>query len=105
MAVDTVDGIEEFPESIYPAIDISKLAIAKKFQGKGIGKYTLEAVIGKILSVSEHIGCRYIILDSMKDKVGFYRRYDFKIVDIYKSDKYIKMYLNMTHIDTTFDKK
>ena len=34
LAVDTVNGIEEFPESVYPAIDIPKLAITKKFQGK-----------------------------------------------------------------------
>jgi GNAT superfamily N-acetyltransferase len=102
LAVDAIDGIEEFSESIYPAIDLSKLAVTKKFQGKGIGEYTLKAAIGKILSVSEHIGCRYIILDSMNDKVGFYRKYDFKIVDIYKNDEYIKMYLNMIHIYTAF---
>lgn len=99
LAVDNIDSIEEFSESIYPAIDISKLAIAKKFQGKGIGKYTLNAAIGKILSVSEHIGCRYITLDSVKSKIGFYKKYGFKIVDIYKDDEYVKMYLNIAHME------
>lgn len=104
LAVDTVDSIEEFSESIYPAIDVPKLAVTKKFQGKGIGEYTLKVVIGKILSISEHVGCRYITLDSVKDKIGFYRKYGFKIVDIYKDDEYIKMYLNMAHIDTALVK-
>ena len=99
LAVDTVNGIEEFPESVYPAVDIPKLAITKKFQGKGIGEYTLKAAIGKILSISKNIGCRYIILDSVKDKVGFYKKYGFKIVDVYKDDEYIKMYLNMAQIE------
>lgn len=104
LAIDSEDGIEEFPESIYPAIDIPKLAITKKFQGKGVGEYTLKAAIGKILSISENIGCRYITLDSVKDKVGFYKKYSFKIVDIYKDDEYIKMYLNIAQIEAAFTK-
>lgn len=100
LAIDTTNGIEKFSESVYPAIDISKLAVAKKFQGRGIGEYILKVAIGKILSVSEDIGCRYVILDSVKDKVGFYKKYGFKIVDIYRNDEYKKMYLNMVHIES-----
>lgn len=99
LAIDTVDSIEEFPESVYPAIDISKLAIIKRLQRKRIGEYTVRAAIGKILSISEHVGCRYITLDSLKDKVGFYKKYGFKIIDIYKDDEYIKMYLNVAQIE------
>lgn len=105
LAIDTGDGIEEFPESVYPAIDISKLAVAKKFQRKRIGEYTIRAAIGKILSISEHVGCRYITLDSLKDKVGFYKKYGFKIIDIYKDDEYIKMYLNMAQIEAISTEK
>lgn len=99
LAIDIVDSVKEFPESIYPAIDIHKLAVTEKFQGRGIGKYTLNAAIGKILSVSEHIGCRYVTLDSVKNKIGFYEKYGFKIVDIYKDDEYVKMYLNIAQMD------
>lgn len=104
LAIDTANGVEQFSESIYPAIDVPKLAVTKKFQGMGIGEYTLKAVIGKVLSVSEDIGCRYITLDSMKDKVGFYKKYGFKIVDIYKDDEYKKMYLNIAHIEAASKK-
>ena len=99
LAIDTIDNVKEFSESIYPAIDIHKLAVTKKFQGRGIGRYTLNAAIGKILYVSEHIGCRYVILDSVKNKIGFYRKHGFKIVDIYKDDEYVKMYLNIAQMD------
>lgn len=99
LAIDTIDSIEEFPGSVYPAIDIHKLAITKEFQKKGIGKHTLWVAIGKILSVSENVGCRYVILDSVKDKIGFYKKYGFKIVDIYKDDKYAKMYLNIAQME------
>ena len=98
LAIDTIDSVEEFLESDYPAIDITKLAITKKFQEKGIGTYTLKRAIGKILSLSKNIGCRYVTLDSVKNKVDFYKKHGFKIVDIYKDDEYTKMYLNMTQI-------
>ena len=39
-------------------------------------------------------------LDSVKDKVGFYKKYGFKVVDIYRNDEYKKMYLNMVHIES-----
>ncbi len=99
LAIDDVDGVKEFSESIYPAIDIHKLAVTEKFQGVGIGRYTLNAAVGKILFVSKHIGCRYITLDSVKNKIGFYKKYGFKIVDIYKDDEYVKMYLNIAQMD------
>lgn len=105
LAIETTDSIEQFSESVYPAIDIPKLAIDKKFQRKGIGEYTLKAAIGKILSISEDIGCRYITLDSVKDKVGFYKKYGFKIVDIYKNDEYTKMYLNIAQIEAVIESK
>jgi len=73
--------------------------VTKKFQGIGIGEYILKAAIGKILSISQYIGCRYVTLDSVKDKVGFYKKYGFKIVDIYKDDEYKKMYLNIAQIE------
>ena len=93
------DCAEQFAESVYPAIDILKLAIIIKFQGKGVGEYTLKYAIGIVMSISEHIGCRYVTLDSVKDKVGFYKKYGFKIVDIYKDDEYTKMYLNIALIE------
>ena len=99
LAIDVINGVEQFPESVYPAIDIPKLAVTKKFQGIGIGEYILKAAIGKILSISQYIGCRYVTLDSVKDKVGFYKKYGFKIVDIYKDDEYKKMYLNIAQIE------
>jgi GNAT superfamily N-acetyltransferase len=99
LAIDAVDSVKEFSESIYPAIDIHKLAVTEKFQGRGVGRYALNAAIGKILYVSEHIGCRYITLDSVKNKIGFYRKHGFKIVDIYKDDEYVKMYLNIAQMD------
>jgi len=39
------------------------------------------------------------MLDSVKDKVSFYKKYGFKIVDIYKEDEYKKMYLNIVQIE------
>jgi hypothetical protein len=45
-----------------------------KFKRKGIGKYLLLAAIGKTLEVCENIGCRYILVDSKRDSIGFYQK-------------------------------
>lgn len=98
LEIDITNGINEFPGVRYPAIEITYLAVTEKLQGKRIGEKILYIAIGKILSISEIIGCRYIILDSVKNKVGFYKNYGFKIVEIFGGDEYIKMYLNIAPI-------
>jgi hypothetical protein len=69
-----------------------------KFERKGIGTYLLLAAIGKTLEVCENIGCRYILVDSKKDSIGFYQKNEFKLVEKYKNREFVPMYLNMQPI-------
>lgn len=79
----------------YPCMKIARLAVDRKFVRNGIGSFLLLASIGKAISVSNEIGCRYITVDSKTDAISFYEKHNFKIVEMYKNKEFPKMYLNM----------
>ncbi len=92
------DGIDGYRYHKYPAIKIARLAVDKRYERKGIGRFLLLASIGKTISISKEIGCRYITVDSKKDSIGFYEKHDFKIVEKYRPNDFPKMYLNIHSI-------
>lgn len=93
-----IDGIEHYEYRKYPGVKIARLAVDSRFERRGIGTYLLLAAIGKTLSVCESIGCRYILVDSKKNSIGFYQKNEFKLVEKYKNREFIPMYLNMQPI-------
>ncbi|AKB21963.1 Acetyltransferase (GNAT) family protein [Methanosarcina sp. WH1] len=93
-----IDGIEHYEYRKYPGVKIARLAVDTRFKRRGIGTYLLLAAIGKTLSVCENIGCRYILVDSKKNSIGFYQKNEFKLVEKYKNREFIPMYLNMQPI-------
>ncbi|MBT2291853.1 GNAT family N-acetyltransferase [Paenibacillus albidus] len=48
-----------------PAVEVKFLAVHKGFQGKGIGKHVIEAIVGDVYSFSRKFACRYIFLWSV----------------------------------------
>lgn len=96
--VDEIDGVEGYPYKKYPAIKIARLAIDKKFQHNGIGTFLLSWAAGKAYQSSQHIGCRYITVDSKPESKEFYEKCGFKLVKKYANKKFPPMYLNMFSI-------
>jgi len=93
-----IDGLEHFEYKKYPGVKIARLAVDSRFERKGIGKYLLLAAIGKTLDISEHIGCRYILVDSKREAIGFYQKNGFTLVEKSKNKEEVPMYLNMQPI-------
>lgn len=94
-AVSKSDGFNNYKYAKYPAIKIARLAVDKRCERRGVGTHLLFAAIGIALSISEHVGCRYITVDSKKKSVNFYEKYNFAIVKTRKDMDFIPMYLNM----------
>jgi GNAT superfamily N-acetyltransferase len=92
------DGLEYYEYRKYPGVKIARLAVDSRFERRGIGTYLLLAAIGKTLSVCESIGCRYILVDSKKNSLGFYQKNEFKLVENYKNREFVPMYLNIQPI-------
>ena len=92
------DGLERYEYRKYSSVKIARLAVDSKFERKGIGTYLLLAAIGKTLEVCENVGCRYILVDSKRDSIGFYQKNEFKLVEKYKNREFVPMYLNLQPI-------
>lgn len=89
------ERVGDYQYAKYPAIKIGRIAVDRNFERKGIGRFLLLAAVGKALSISNDIGCRYITVDSKPDAVGFYKKYNFREVNGYSNSDLHKMYLNM----------
>ena len=94
-AVSKLDCVDDYKYAKYPAIKLARLAVDTRYEKQGIGTYMLFAAIGIALSISEHVGCRYITVDSKKESIGFYEKYNFAIVKTRKDMDFVPMYLNM----------
>lgn len=75
---DTDKG-EIYPYHKYPCVKIARLAVYKKFERNGIGRFLLLASIGSVLSICDKIGCRFITVDSKQESIGFYQNIIFKL--------------------------
>jgi GNAT superfamily N-acetyltransferase len=61
-----------------PTTLVGRLAIDKKYQGKGIGKILLIDALKRSYAISNQIGSFGIIVDPIDDEAkGFYQKYDF----------------------------
>lgn len=65
-----------------PAVKIARLAIDKRYQGKGIGKVLMDLAVAISNDViGDNVGCRFLITDAKKEAVTFYKKYGFTLLD------------------------
>jgi len=87
--------IEGYTPKTYPCIKLARLAVDKKYEGRGIGPYLLFWVMGKFEKISREIGCRYLTVDSKRESIWFYQKYDFVLVERTKNRPHPTFYLDM----------
>lgn len=93
--IQDIDREEEIQVSYYPAMKIGRLAVDNQFEGKGVGTFLLKAAVGKAIELSKHVACRFIILDSKRESIGFYKKHFFKLIKKYERKKYPTMYFDL----------
>ncbi|MCD4799339.1 MAG: GNAT family N-acetyltransferase [Methanosarcinales archaeon] len=90
----------DVPYKEYPAIKIARLAVDKKYERRGVGRFLLLVAVGKALKISNEVGCRFITVDSKQDSIGFYeKRGGFELVQKHKNRTYPTMYLDILPIN------
>jgi len=66
------------PRYPVPAFRIGKLAVDLRFQGSGVGRWTLTQALRKALEVSQTVGVFAVLVDAIDEKAkGFYLKYGF----------------------------
>ncbi|HJJ27994.1 MAG TPA: GNAT family N-acetyltransferase [Methanocorpusculum sp.] len=98
-----VDRIEssEYADYQYrklPAVKIARLATARKYERKGVGKMMIFQIFRIVNMISHFAGCRIITVDAKEDALGFYQKYAFKEVKSKKNLTYVPMYLDFKYL-------
>lgn len=66
----------------YPAVKIARLAVDRRAQGLGIGTALVDLGLGIAqANVVPHVGCRFVMVDSKRESVDFYRKLGFTMLD------------------------
>jgi GNAT superfamily N-acetyltransferase len=64
-----------------PLILLARLAVDRRFSGKGLGHALLSEALRIALQVSSEVGCRWIVTDAYRERVGWYARYGFILLE------------------------
>lgn len=68
------------PRYPIPAIRIARLAVSKKYQGKGFGKALLKEAFAKIVYASINVGVRIVLVDAKETSKTFYEQFGFQLL-------------------------
>ncbi len=66
------EQMRRMPRYPVPAVLLSRLAVDKRQQGKGVGKRLMSDFFRRVYAVSEHSGVAFIIVDAKDDDAACY---------------------------------
>ena len=69
--------VRGLPPYDLPLILLARLAVDRRFSGRGLGHALISEALKITLRVADEVGCRCIITDAYSDKAGWYARYGF----------------------------
>ena len=90
--------VRGLPPYDLPLILLARLAVDKRFSGKGLGPALLSEALKITLRVADEVGCRCIITDAYPDKAGWYARYGFLPLEGAATTSTQKMFLDVRTI-------
>ena len=69
--------VRGLPPYDLPLILLARLAVDRRFSGRGLGHALISEALRISMRVSDEVGCRCIITDAYRDRVSWYSRYGF----------------------------
>jgi predicted N-acetyltransferase YhbS len=64
-----------------PLILLARLAVDRRFGGRGLGHALISEALRISLRIANEIGCRCVITDAYRDRVSWYQRYGFVTIE------------------------
>jgi GNAT superfamily N-acetyltransferase len=90
--------VRGLPPYDLPLILLARLAVDKRFSGRGLGHAMIAEALKITLRVADEVGCRCIITDAYPDKAGWYARYGFLPLEGTAATSPQKMFLDVRTI-------
>jgi GNAT superfamily N-acetyltransferase len=69
--------VRGLPPYDLPLILLARLAVDRRFAGKGLGHALISEAFKIALRVADDVGCRGIVTDAYRERVDWYARYGF----------------------------
>lgn len=69
--------VRGLPSYDLPMILLARLAVDRRFNGRGLGHALISEALKICLRVADEVGCRCVITDAYRDRIGWYARYGF----------------------------
>jgi len=69
--------VRGLPAYDLPLILLARLAVDRRFSGKGLGSALLSEAFKVAMRVADEVGCRGIIADVYRERIDWYARYGF----------------------------
>src|SRR5580698_6547534 len=87
--------VRGLPPYDLPLILLARLAVDRRFTGKGLGHALISEAFRISLRAAAGIGCRCIVTDAYRDRVGWYARYGFVPIEGCAEDGPQRMFLDI----------
>ena len=87
--------IRGLPAYDLPLILLARLAVDRRFAGRGLGHALISEALRISLRVANEVGCRCIITDAYRDRVGWYAKYGFVPIEGPAATGPQRMFLDM----------
>jgi GNAT superfamily N-acetyltransferase len=68
---------KQLPRYPIPVLRLARLAVDRRFQGKGVGSLLLRSVLALARQMSDEIGCVGVLVDAKPEAVSYYERLGF----------------------------
>ncbi len=65
-----------------PVLRLARLAVDERFQGHGIGRLLLRAMLSLALEMRDRVGCIGVVVDAKPDAVTFYSSLGFEPINL-----------------------
>jgi GNAT superfamily N-acetyltransferase len=87
--------VRGLPPYDVPLTLLARLAVDRRFAGRGLGTALLSEALRIALQVSEEVGCRYVITDAYRSKAAWYARFGFHPIEGETETETQKMFLDI----------
>jgi GNAT superfamily N-acetyltransferase len=69
--------VRGLPHYDLPLVLLARLAVERRFAGRGLGRALISEALRVSLRAADEVGCRCIVTDAYRDRIGWYARYGF----------------------------
>ena len=87
--------VRGLPPYDLPLILLARLAVDRRFTGRGLGHALISEALRISLRVAEEVGCRCIITDAYRDRISWYTQYGFVPIEGNASTGPQRMFLDV----------